>query len=137
MLAVASSFLQADRTPQSPGRLTALRTEAAIVKYSHRYLRALLTLGFAPPFALLVSLIGVKGVPYSFDMGNGVFEDEAGRLDRDQLHFSELIIEDVQPDPYEYAKGLRPILDQTANAAGRAATPSFDGAGSFRLTVDW
>jgi hypothetical protein len=134
--AVASSFLQGDRTPQSPGRLTALRTEACIVEYSHIYLRTLLRLGCAPPFALLVSLIGVKGVPYSFTMGNSVFEDEAGMLDRDQLHFQEVIIEDVQPDRYEYAKRLRPLLDQMANAAGRAATPSFDGSGKFRLKVD-
>jgi hypothetical protein len=135
--AVASSFLQGDRTPQRPGRLTAPRTEACIVKYSHIYLRALLTLGCAPPFALLVSLIGVKGVPYSFTMGSSVFEDEAGMLDRDQLHFQEVIIEDVQPDPYEYAKRLRALLDQTANAAGRAATPSFEGSGKFLLKVDW
>lgn len=134
--AVASSFLQSNGRPQSPGRLTALRTEACIVKYSHGYLRALLALGCAPPFALLVSLIGVRGVQYSFTMGNSLFEDEAGTLDRDQLHFSEVIIEDVPADPYEYAKRLRPLLDQTANAAGRSATPSFDESGKFRLKVD-
>jgi hypothetical protein len=69
-------------------------------------------------------------------MGNSVFEDEAGILDRDQLHFQEVIIEDVQPDPYEYAKRLRSLVDQTANAAGRAATPCFDGSGKFLLKVD-
>jgi len=96
----------------------------------------LLALGFAPPFAVLVSLIGVKDVPYSFTIDNSLFEDDAGVLDRDQLHFQEVIIEDVQPNPYEYAKQLRPLLDQTANAAGRAATPSFDASGRFRLKVD-
>ena len=99
--AVASSFLQGDRTPQSPARLTALKTEHCIVKYSHDYLKALLALGFPPLFAVLVSLIGVKEVPYSFTMGNSLFEDEAGMLDRDQLHFQEVIIEDVQPNPYD------------------------------------
>jgi hypothetical protein len=54
--AVASSFLHGDGNPHSPGRLTMLRTEACIVKYSYAYLRALLALGCAPPFALLVSL---------------------------------------------------------------------------------
>lgn len=135
--AVASDFLRGDGTPQSPGRLTAGRMEASIVQYSHRYLRALLVLGCAPPFALLVSLIGVKGVSYSFTMGNSLFEDEAGTLDRDQFHFSQVIIENVPPDPYEYAKHLRPLLDETANAAGRPTTPSFDASGNFRIRVDY
>jgi hypothetical protein len=134
--AVASQFLDGYGTPQSSGRLTAARTETCIVKYSYGYLRALLALGCAPPFALLVSLIGVKGAQYSFAMGNSFFENEAVTLDRDQFHFSEVIIEDVPPDPYEYAKRIRPLLDQTANAAGRSATPSFDETGKFCLKVD-
>ncbi len=134
--AVASSFLQGDGIPQSPGRLTAIKTEACIVKSSHTYFRALLALGCVPPFALLVSLIGVKGVQYSFTMGRSVFEDEMGIFDRDQFHFSEVVVEDVPSDPKEYAKLLRPLLDQTANAAGRSATPSFDESGKFCLKVD-
>jgi hypothetical protein len=133
--AVASSFVHGQGTPQSPFQLTAIRTEAAIVKFSHIYLKALLAIGFTPPFALFVSLIGVKGVPYSFAQGNVLFEDDAGVIDRDQLHFSDVIIEVVPDDRNEYAKQLRPLLDQTANAAGRPTTPSFDEAGEFRLRV--
>jgi len=134
--AVASAFLMGEGTRQSPHRLTALRLEACIVKYSHMYLQALLTIGCLPPFAVLVSLIGVKGIPYSFTMGNSLFEDEAETLDRDQFHFSEVILEDVPPDPYAYARMLRPLLDETANAAGRPYTPTFDQAGNFRLRVN-
>jgi hypothetical protein len=65
-----------------------------------------------------------------------LFEDEAGNLDRDQFHFAELVIEDVPFDPYEYAKLLRPLLDQIANAAGRPRTPSFDHDGRFRVRID-
>lgn len=133
--AVASSFPQGDGSAQNPFRLTAIRTEAAIVKYSHIYLSSLLAIGCSHPFALLVSLIGVKDVPYSFMMGNGIFEDEAGILDRDQFHFSEIIVEDVPDDRNEYAKQLRPLLDETANAAGRPTTPSFDASGRFGLRV--
>ena len=56
-------------------------------------------------------------------------------LDRDQFHFSEMIIEDVPFDGHEYAKLIRPLLDQTANAAGRATSPSFDHTGRFTLRV--
>jgi hypothetical protein len=137
--AVASSFLQGNRTPQSLGHLTLLQTEACIVQYSHRYIRSLMPLGCVPPFTVLVSLIGVKGVPYSFSLGDRVFEveEQAGILDRDQLHFREAIIDDVEPDANEYAKRLRPVLDQLANAAGWATTPSFDASGNFRLKVDY
>jgi hypothetical protein len=134
--AVASSFLIGEGIRQNPYRLTALRTEACIVKYSHTYLQGLLALGCLPPFAVLVSLIGVKGIPYSFTMGNSLFEDEAGTLDRDQFHFSEAIIEDVPSDPYSYAQLLRPLLNETANAAGRPDTPTFDDTGKFRVKVD-
>jgi hypothetical protein len=135
--AAASSFLMGDRTTQRPNRLTAIRTEACIVRYSHSYLQALIALGCAPPFALLVSLIGVKGVQYSFMVDSySMFEDEAETLDRDQFHFSEVVIEDVPADPYAHARLLRPLLNQVANAAGRPFTPTFDQAGKFRLKVD-
>lgn len=134
--AVASSFLMGDGTSKNKYRLNSLRTEAAIVKFSFTYLTGLSRIGCVPPFAVLVSLIGMNGVPYSFAEGNSIFEDEAGLLDRDQFHFSEVIVQDLPADPYEFAKLLRPLLDQTANAAGRAATPSFDHTGRFRYKVD-
>jgi hypothetical protein len=130
--AVASSFLLGDGTQRNPLRLTAMRTEACIVRYSFAYLRAIARLGAIPPFALLVSLIGVKGIPYSFD---AVF-DEPAILDRDQFHFPELIVEDVPDDVYEHAKLLWPLLDDVANGGGRASTPNFDQNGRFQLKVD-
>jgi hypothetical protein len=130
--AVASSFFLGDGTRQNPTRLTAMRTELCIVQYSHTYLRALISLGAAPPFALLVSLIGVKGVPYSFSDGGF---DEPEILDRDQLHFSEVIIDDVPEDPYDHADLVRPLLDQIANAAGKAASLNFNNNGRFGLRV--
>jgi Putative DNA-binding domain len=135
--AVASQFLLGEGTAASPFRLTAIRTEATIVTSSHTYLQALQARDAAPPYVVLVSLIGVKGIPYSFAMDGGrtLFEDAAGVLDRDQFHFSEMIIEDVPFDRHEYAKLIRPLLDQTANAAGRGTSPSFDHAGRFTLRV--
>src|SRR5882724_7382657 len=46
-----------------------------------------------------------------------------GILDRDQYHFSEMVIEDVPAEPHAYAQPLRPLLDQVANAAGRPKSP--------------
>jgi hypothetical protein len=46
-----------------------------------------------------------------------------------------MLLERVPRDRYEYAKLIKPLLDQTANAAGRATSPSFDHTGEFELRV--
>jgi hypothetical protein len=130
------STFTGEGTAQNPYRHTSIRTESTIVRASHGYLQSLQARDAPAPYLLLVSLIGVRGVPYSFAMAaGGLFEDEAGVLDRDQFHFSELVLDDVPLDPNEYAKLLRPLLDQIANAAGRARTPSFDHEGRFRVRI--
>lgn len=134
--AVDSTFVMGEGTAQNPNRMTSIRTESTIVGGSHGYLQSLQARDAPAPYVLLVSLVGVKGIPYSFAMAPGaLFEDEAGVLDRDQFHFSELVLDDIPLDPYEYAKLLRPLLDQIANAAGRARTPSFDNEGRFRVRI--
>jgi hypothetical protein len=133
--AVDSRFVMGEGTRESPFRLTSVRMESRIVRTSYDYLRSLQARGTVSPYIVLVSLLGVKGVAYSFAMAGAIFEDEAGILDRDQFHFSEMVIEDVPTDPYEYAKLIRPLLDQVANAAGRARSPGFDETGRFQLRV--
>lgn len=134
--AVDSRFVTGEGTAQSPYRLTLIRAEGTIVRASHGYLQSLKAREAPAPYVLLVSMVGVKGVTYSFAMADGViFEDEAGVLDRDQFHFPALILDEAPRDPYEYAKLLRPLLDQIANAAGRARTPSFDQDGRFRVRI--
>jgi hypothetical protein len=132
---VASSFVRRD-DPKTRGRLTALNAERSIVQWSHLYLSSLLWLGCRPPFAVLVSLIGVENTLYSFSMGNSLFEDEAGAFDRDQFHFSEVVVEEIPDTASEYAHILRPLLNEIANAAGRALTPTFDASGQYRVKVD-
>jgi hypothetical protein len=130
-----SGIADGEGTEQSPLRLRALRVDATIVQYAHAYIRSLLQLGCAPPFAVLVSLIGVKGLSYSFADASAFFEDEANSLDRDQFHFTEVVIENLPASAGDLALQLRPLLDQTANAAGRPGSPWFRGDGSFSLRV--
>ena len=134
--AVDLTFVMGEGTAQNPLRLTSLRTERTIVGASHGYLQSLRAREAPAPYVLLVSIVDVKGIPYSFAVAPGaLFEDEAGVLDRDQFHFSEVILDDAPLDAYEYAKLLRPLLDQIANAAGLARTPSFDDEGRFRVRI--
>ena len=138
--AVASSFARGEGTTENPFSLTSIKTEVCIVQSSHQFVTNLKALGCSPPFAILVSLLGMKNVPYSFtpigDQGYvALYDQEAGILDRDQFHFSEVIVNTVYADAQDHAKMLRPLFNQIANAAGRASTVSFDGSGQFRYRV--
>jgi len=56
-------------------------------------------------------------------------------LDRDQLHFSEVIVKQISDTAKEFAPIIRNILDQLANAGGHVSSPYFDQSGSFTLTI--
>ncbi|MGH8543868.1 MAG: AlbA family DNA-binding domain-containing protein [Gammaproteobacteria bacterium] len=87
-------------------------------------LRAIFIL--APPF----------GGTHYMTMGSGtVFGDPMTIIERDQLHFTEVICEEVLTDDQSCASVMRPILDQLANAAGHASTPHFDAGGRYLLQI--
>lgn len=133
-----SSILVGDGTSDNPLRATSLQSERYIARWTHEYVSRLINLGCDPPFVVLVSLAGVRGIPYRFTPISGYvadYDQEAGLFDRDQLHFTGVIIEALPPDPYEYAKLLRPLFDEIANAAGRHSTVSFDQAGAFKYKL--
>jgi hypothetical protein len=92
---------------------------------------ALRECGAEPPFAIMASLIGVmgKGLTTGRQTPRGW---EGEYADRDQLHLTETIFEEVPSGDPECAAMLRPALDQLANAAGLAASPSFDSNGKYQ-----
>jgi hypothetical protein len=104
-----------------------------IIREVIRILNDLATFGVEPPYALLVSLIGVASAQFNFDRNSQWFPpDNLGdRLDRDQYHFDEIVFETNPSTPSECAFGIRPILDQLANAGGRATSPIFDDQGRY------
>lgn len=107
--------------------------EAAIVRYARTYASALHACGVEPPLALLVSLLGAQGLRLRTQ--SGTFGDESMLLDREQLHFSEIIFEEVPQNDRICGPMVRSILDQLANAAGRTASSSFDANGNFTLNI--
>jgi hypothetical protein len=78
------------------------------------YVRGLARLGVAPPFVIMVSLLGVQG---SVMVDNQRRMFGAARLDRDDLLFDPVVIETA-----EFADGwqdaLRPLLEAWWNAYG-------------------
>ncbi len=89
--------------------------------------------GVEPPYALLVSLIGVSGAQFNFARDPRVpsYDSLGNRLDRDQYHFDEVLFETIPTSLEECARIMRPILDQMANAGGQATSPIFDEHGRY------
>jgi hypothetical protein len=106
---------------------------AAVVRYTRVYAVALQACGAEPPFAVMASLIGVIGKGLTTGRQDLFRRGMEGELaDRDQLHLTEAIFEDVPSGDPQCAAVLRPMLDQLANAAGLAVSPSFDGNGKYQ-----
>jgi hypothetical protein len=98
-----------------------------------RCLNDLANVGIEPPYALLVSFIGVAGAHFNFARGHDSqwYDSLSDRLDRDQYHFDEVIFETIPNAETECASVIRPILDQMANAGGKATSPIFDNQGRY------
>ena len=133
--AVASSLLNSNR--EKVGLIiNSMTVDGYIIQYTMNYLGALEALGMEPPYALLVSLLGVKAARFNFDISqySSAWYDHLGiALERDQYHFGEIIIEAIPKSRQECATIVRPLLNQIANASGVAATPSIDASGRLLL----
>ncbi|MBT9471812.1 MAG: ATP-binding protein [Pseudomonadota bacterium] len=108
--------------------------EGTLLTNGLRYLKSLVTLGVEPPFAIVVSLVNVKDLTIGYAHGGWPDADDIVALDRDQLHFGEVVVESVPQNNQELAAQIRPIFEQLANAAGLANSPSFDGLAGYLPT---
>jgi hypothetical protein len=129
---VASSIATGDRPEDSPMRLLAIKIEGMLLSSGMHYLKELQAQGMEPPYAILVSLVGVKGIAINEGARTNRFDDdEISILDRDQLHFAEVIIESIPNSVQEFGAMLRPLIEQIANVAGRARSSSFGPDGKY------
>jgi hypothetical protein len=79
------------------------------------------------------SLIGVKGKKLTAYFAAWWRGKEGQIADRDQLHLSDVILEEVPSGEPDCGRVLRPMLDQLANAAGFEASPNFDENGNYTI----
>jgi hypothetical protein len=124
--AVASSLSRGEETLILP------HIEAMIVKYSRSYAVSLQKFGAEPPFAILVSLVDIKGKRILQGVSNDPRFGSAV-LNHDQYNFVETIFENVPLDNNDAAKQLRATLDHLANAAGLPSSPYFDDNGDYHI----
>jgi TIR domain len=108
--------------------------EAIVVKYACLYAKSLNGFGVAPPLAVCVSLVNVKGMKLTQDLISTAFVPEdlpCSDLDQQHLNFGQAIFDAVPPDYNPAARYLRPVLTHLANAAGLHASPNFDAGGNY------
>lgn len=87
------------------------------------YLATLQKLGIRPPFALMLTLLGVKDYWIAIRPGAG----GGSKIDRDDLIVPEVLIESVDCKP----KDLKPLIDTIWNAGGHPESPNFDASGNW------
>lgn len=100
--------------------------EGTILTNGLRYLQSLVALGVEPPFAIVLSLVNVKAITVAYAHSGWPDTDEIVAIDRDQLHFGEVVLESLPVSNQAFAAAIRPIFEQLAHTAGLAASPSFD-----------
>lgn len=113
-------------------RLSSMQIEGSILLQLVRYLKGLRDLSVEPPFAVMISLIGVKGIKMNVGIkGHWHYDDYLSTLDRDQFHFGEVILNATPNSVQECGVMLKPFIEQLANTAGRATSSSFGPDGQY------
>ena len=131
--AVASNLARG----QSQDMLELPYIQCMIIHYARVYTTVLETSGIQPPFAIAVSLIGVRNMRLLQDFIGRAFAEDSpyGLLEQDVLYFGNAVFEQVPIDDNLSAKGLVPILGHLANAAHLATSPYFDADGNYTAKV--
>jgi hypothetical protein len=109
--------------------------QSLIIHHGRVYAVALEAAGVQPPFAVSVSLTGVKNMRLLQDfIGTALAEDlPYGLLTENLLCFGEAVFDKAPNDDNDSAKMLHSILSHLANAAQLATSPYFDTDGNYLL----
>jgi hypothetical protein len=121
-----------DRPHGVPPRLTSIKIEGMLLTASVRYIKRLHAMGIEPPYVIFLSLVGTKGAAINVGLqADWAQDDDTTILTKDQLHFGEVILETVPQSIQEMAMVAKPLIEQIANAAGRANSASFGPRGEY------
>jgi len=130
--AVEAHITGGERPEGAAPRLRSIEVEGQILLQLVRYLKGLNSLGVEPPFAVMISLVGVKGTLMNVGVQQSWHDDDNPfALERDQYHFGEVILNTVPNSIQECAAVIRPFIEQLANTAGRGASSSFGPNGEY------
>lgn len=105
-------------SPSAPGEqeFYASHLVKGILKALPQYLRRLVDAGVGSPHVVLVSLLGVKGLPLPDS-----FEDEPV-VDRDDVLLPDLLLPEI---PASFVEALKPVFDAMWQSVGQACWPEY------------
>ena len=104
--------------------------EREIIQCGERLLAFLKRLRINPPYAVMLSFLGVRG--YSMMVSSMRWQSTSHHIERDNLYLDEIILEDGAQD---FSKAMRPVFDQAWNSCGWAKSMNYDDDGNWREHV--
>ncbi|MBI4389595.1 MAG: ATP-binding protein [Nitrospinae bacterium] len=101
--------------------------EDKLIEYVKSYLQLLKAIGANPPFVILLTLIGVKGLTKSYEPAMHSYF-EASPIDRDPLMLPDVLAEDFD---VKVETVLRPLFDMVWQACGWERSMNYNGNGEW------
>jgi hypothetical protein len=121
--AVDSGMLQPNES--RPNTIPGQGYEERILRAFTSYWRLLREFEVPPPFAIFLTLTGIRG----YKISSRTFDfDEANEINQDNLLLPEKVVETIEETP---GKILRSIFDLVWNSCGIQKSPNFDEEGNW------
>jgi hypothetical protein len=111
----------------SPGVMDGIQLEHVLMDAPANPLRALEIAGAQPPFAVLVALLGVRGMEVV--QAHVVPRPLSEPIDRDPLLLPEVLCETFE---WDRRRGMRPVIDALWQSSGSRGSPSYTSAGDWK-----
>ncbi len=114
--------------------INAFRLQVTLVNILPRFLDLQSTVGVTPPVTAMLSLLNVANFKLNTAEGHLPVELTEYQIDREELLFPEVIIDNFKADPKTI---LKPVFDSLWNAAGVKNCPYYKNFGIWRLNESW
>ena len=103
--------------------------EQKLIQACQKYMCGYKALGVAPPIAVMLSLVGCKGVEMLLSQARQWLGNPTGPIDRDVAAMPEITIENL--DTAELPRALKPIFDSLWQACGWPRSMNYDAQGNW------
>ncbi len=103
--------------------------EQKLIQACQKYMCGYKALGVAPPIAVMLSLVGCKGVEMLLSQARQWLGNPTGPIDRDVAAMPEITIENL--DTAELPRTLKPIFDSLWQACGWPRSLNYDKQGNW------
>jgi hypothetical protein len=115
-----------DNIYHSPGLLAGAYHEGQVISFLERILAVYQNLEVPPPFAVFLTLVGVKGCKMYSASPSSMF---ASAIDRNIISLPEVILHGYETD---IGKAMKPAYDAMWNSAGWERCPNYDAEGNWK-----